>query len=100
MNVSICSRKQAEALLKNGFPAHTAVISFFDPPTRRFRQTEPPPDFCGKAERVFQIALHDIDLSILGEYGLGNAIRVQRVFGGVPAATAAPPAFAVHKVRL
>ena len=70
MNVSICSRKQAEALLKNSFPAHTAVISFYDPPSHRFRETEPPLDFSGKAERVFQIALHDIDLSILGDYGL------------------------------
>ena len=69
MNVSICSREQAETLLKNGFPAHTAVISFYDPPSHQLQGTEPL-NFSGKAERVFQVALHDIDLSVLPDYGL------------------------------
>ena len=35
MNVKICSRRAAGELLEQGFPEHTAVISFYDPPSKR-----------------------------------------------------------------
>ena len=70
VQVTICSREDAEGLLRQGFPAHTAVICFFAPPSRRDRVPLKPLDYTGKAERVFRAAVHDIDLEILGEYGL------------------------------
>ncbi len=70
MNVTICSRRDAEALLRQGFPAHTAVISLFDPPGRRAVNPLTPLDYAGKAERVFPVAVHDIGPDILDEYGL------------------------------
>ena len=68
MEVSIYSRKTAEQLLRMGFPSNTAVISFYDPPSSV--QAEAPVDYSGKADRVFQIAVHDIDLSVLPDYGM------------------------------
>ncbi|MCM1223194.1 MAG: hypothetical protein NC548_52955 [Lachnospiraceae bacterium] len=69
MEVNIYSRKAVEELLQSGFPENTAVISFYDPPSKR-RATLPPVDYSGKASRVFQIAVHDIDLIVLPEYNL------------------------------
>ena len=70
MNVTICSRKDAEKLLRSGFPPRTAVISFYDPPSRRNAVPTPPPDYNGKAERVFPVAAHDLDLKALTDVGL------------------------------
>lgn len=70
MHVDICSRKAIEELLSKGFPGNTAVISFYDPETGRLDKEYAPVDFSGKAARVFQLALHDIDLDILSEYNL------------------------------
>lgn len=69
MEVSIYSRKAAEELLHTGFPENTAVISFYDPPSQR-RATLPPVDYSGKASRVFRVAIHDIDLTVLPQYDL------------------------------
>lgn len=69
MEVSIYSRKAVEELLQTGFPENTAVISFYDPPSQR-RDTLPPVDYSGKVSRVFQIAVHDIDLTVLPKYNL------------------------------
>ena len=66
MNVTIYSRKSAEALLRQDFPKNTAVISFYDPAPKG----REPVDYSGKAERVFQVALHDIDFDILDMFGL------------------------------
>ena len=60
MNVTICSRKRAEELLRNGFPPRTAVISFCAPPL----------DYTGAAARVFTVAVRDLDLSVLPDVGL------------------------------
>ena len=68
MNVKICSRRAAEELLEQGFPEHTAVISFYDPPSKL--NAVQPLDYMGKAERVFPIAIHDLDLTALPEVGL------------------------------
>lgn len=69
MNIKICSREAAEKLLRDGFPANTAVISFFDPPSSKNKENRLPVNYSGKAERVFQVALYDIDFIILDKYG-------------------------------
>lgn len=68
--VRILSRSAAEKLLQDGFPPLTVVISFYDPPSKRTGQMAVPLDYGGKVVEVFYVALHDIDLEILGEYGL------------------------------
>lgn len=70
MKVEIYSRKAAESLLLDGFPPHTAVISFYDPPDIRTGERFTPLDYSGKAEKVFYIAIYDIDREVLGKYGL------------------------------
>ena len=66
MTVTICSRKEAELLLQLPIPRSTAVISFYDPPPKGLE----PINYSGKADRVFQVALRDIDYDILDMFGL------------------------------
>ena len=70
MKVDIYSRKAVEELLKNDFPKNTAVISFYDPPNIRTGEISKPVDYKGKPERLFTVAVHDIDIDILEDYGL------------------------------
>ena len=70
MKVSIYSRKAVEELLKTAFPPNKAVISFYDPPHSQRGMELPPVDYLGKANQVFQVAVYDIDLSVLPTYGL------------------------------
>lgn len=70
MKVQIYSRKAIEKLLQGDFPENTAVISFYDPPSKRTGEVFKPVDYKGKAERVFTIPIHDIDIEILEDYGL------------------------------
>lgn len=70
MKVSIYSRKAVEEILQSDFPKHTAVISFYDPPNIRTGEISKPVDYKGKPERFFIVAVHDIDIDILGDYGL------------------------------
>ena len=70
MKVSIYSRETVENLLREGIPPNTAIISFYDPPTTRTPKGYKPVDYSGIANPVMQIPLHDIDIEILGEYGL------------------------------
>ena len=70
MKVSIYSREAIEALLQDGIPANTAIISFYGPQTTRTPKGYEPVDYSGIDNPVMQIPLHDIDLEILGEYGL------------------------------
>ena len=70
MNVNIYSRKAVEKLLQTDFPKNTAVISFYDPPTPFRDDSYIPVDYSGKASCVFQVAVHDIDLSVLPKYNL------------------------------
>lgn len=70
MNVTIYSRKRMEELLKKGFPPKTAVISFYDPQGSFRDKDYKPVDYMGQAERLFQVCIHDIDLSVLSDYGL------------------------------
>jgi hypothetical protein len=71
MTVSVYSKKAIEELMQEGFPDNVAVISFYDPPTRRgVGKDYKPVDYFGKTDHVFQVAVHDIDIGILEEYHL------------------------------
>ena len=70
MNIKILSKKSAEYLLKTEFPKNTAVISFCSPPAPRLDNDICQPDYGNKAEEVFYVSIHDIDLEVLGNYGL------------------------------
>lgn len=70
MKVGIYSRSAIEMLLKTGFPKNIAVISFYDPPGKFHDENYCAVDYKGKPVRLFQVAVHDIDLSVLPEYGL------------------------------
>lgn len=70
MNVKIYSRQAMETLLKTVTLDHTSVISFYDPPTRRSPEGDTPVDYAGKCDRVFPVALYDIDRSVLMDFGL------------------------------
>lgn len=70
MNVTICSRKAAEELLRTDTLSRTAVISFCDPPSVGKPVPTPPLDYAGKAARVFTVVVHDLDLTALPDVGL------------------------------
>ena len=82
MNIRILSRQVEEAIMyefvffkekNNGKSlfANTAIISFYDPPNKRgVREDYEPVDYSGITDRLFQIALHDIDIDVLNEFGL------------------------------
>lgn len=70
MNITICSRKEIEALITSGFPANTAAISFYDPTSKRTPKEYAPVNYLGKCERLFAVGVHDIDIEILSDYGL------------------------------
>lgn len=70
MNVKIYSRKAMEELLKDNVLENTAVISFYDPPSKKNSKIYVPVDYTGKCDRVFSVGIHDIDLEVLGDYGL------------------------------
>lgn len=59
-----------ETYLKHNRLDRTAVISFYDPPTRRSPEGDTPVDYAGKCDRVFPVALYDIDRSVLMDFGL------------------------------
>lgn len=70
MDIKIYSRQAMETLLKTTTLDRTAVISFYDPPTRRIPEGDTPVDYTGKCDRVFPVELHDIDRSVLMDFGL------------------------------
>lgn len=70
MNVAIYSRERMEEQLKIGLPKNTAVISFYDPKGRRNVKEYTPVDYQGKCDDLFMVPIHDIDIEILGDYGL------------------------------
>ena len=70
MKVTVYSRKAVESLLRNGFPENTAVISFYDPIDRRNKNDYAPVDYSGKVGRVFYVPIYDIDIEVLGDFGL------------------------------
>ena len=71
MKVSVYSRKAVEKLIQEGFPDKTAVISFYDPETSgHIYEDYCPVDYKGKTDRLIRVPLHDIDLSVLPDFGL------------------------------
>lgn len=58
MNIEICSRRTAEKLLQGDFPAHTAVISFYDPGGK------PQVNYSSATNHVIHIALGDFQTEI------------------------------------
>lgn len=68
MKISIYSRKEIEKLIDGDFPKNTAVISFYDPAGIR-SDNEMPVDYKGKADKLIQVGVYDIDIEILDEYG-------------------------------
>ena len=70
MKVEIYSRESIEKLLTGEFPENVAVISFSDPVNPRTGEKSIPVDYSLKTDRVFPVAIHDIDLEVLPKYGL------------------------------
>lgn len=70
MQVSIYSRQEIEKLIKGDFPKDTAVISFYDPPDSYHNGKSTPVKYENKAERIFYVAIYDIDLEVLPKFGL------------------------------
>ena len=68
--IQIMSRKCVEELIVRGFPKNTAVISFYDPKSKRTPTDYAPLDYTGVCNRVFFVPIHDIDIEILGDFGL------------------------------
>ena len=68
MKVSIYSRQAIQKLMEEGFPQHTAVISFYTPHANRSIK-ERRIDYTGACDRVFYVPVPDIDLEILPQYG-------------------------------
>lgn len=69
MKVSIYSREEIEKLIATDFPKNTAVISFYDPKGIRSDNLTPV-DYKNKAEMIYQVAVYDIDIKCLEDYGL------------------------------
>lgn len=69
MKVSIYSREEIEKLIATDFPKNTAVISFYDPKGIRSDNLIPV-DYKNKAEMIYQVAVYDIDIECLEDYGL------------------------------
>ena len=70
MKIEIYSREVMEKRLQEGFLQDTAVISFFDPPSPRTPKDYKPLDYGNKCAAVYPVAVHDIDIETLPEFGL------------------------------
>ena len=70
MTVKITSRKAMEAYLQDHCLEHTAVISFYDPPSKRCSAGGVPVDYRNARCRVFSVALHDIGREDLPDFSL------------------------------
>ena len=68
--IEIMSREMVEQLMTYGFPNNVAVISFYDPKSKRTPKDYAPVDYTNVCSRVFPVAIHDIDIEILSDYGL------------------------------
>ena len=70
MDVRIMSRKEAETLSRSNLSKETSIISFYDPITNRTPKDYQKIDSHGICDNVFYVAIHDIDIEILDDYGL------------------------------
>lgn len=69
MKVDIYSRKEIIDLINSDFPKNTAVISFYDPEGIR-SDNGGAVDYKGMADMLMQVAVYDIDIEILEDFGL------------------------------
>lgn len=69
MKVSIYSREEIEKIIDTDFPKNTAVISFYDPKGIRSDNLTPV-NYKNKAAMVYQVAVYDIYIECLEDYGL------------------------------
>lgn len=65
--ILILSRDKAEKLPS---VQDTVIISFCDPITSRTSEGYKRIDYCGICDNIFYVEIHDIDIEILGDYGL------------------------------
>lgn len=70
IDIRIISRKEAEALTADELPQKTAIISFYDPIGPRTPKDYHKVDYSGLCDNVFYVEIRDIDIEILGQYGL------------------------------
>ena len=70
MKVEIYSREAMEKRLQEGKLYDTAVICFYDPPSSRTPADYAPINYDKKCSAEYSIAVHDIDIEVLSEYGL------------------------------
>ena len=68
--IEIMSRKAVEELIADGFPENTAVVSFYDPKSKRTPIDYSPVDYPKVCKRIFYVPIHDIDIEILSDFGL------------------------------
>ena len=68
--IEIMSREDIGKLISNGFPDNTAVISFFDPKSKRTPENYAPVDYTDVCDNVFFVGIHDIDVETLSNFGL------------------------------
>lgn len=68
--ITIMSREEAEQLISDGFPDHTAVICFFDPQSGQPTKDYVPVNYSKACDPVFSVPIHDIDIESLSEFGL------------------------------
>jgi hypothetical protein len=66
MKIRICSKKEAERLMKSGFPDNAAVISFYGSLRNRSAERMDYSDVC---QNVFYVNIPDIDIECLGDNG-------------------------------
>ena len=70
MKVEIYSREAMERRLQEGKLYDTAVICFYDPPSSRTPADYAPINYDKKCSAEYSIAVHDLDIEVLPEYGL------------------------------
>lgn len=80
MKVEIHSRMSIKKLIEEGFPKNTAVISFYTPQKMR-RAEDVRTDYSGVCEKVFYIAVPDIDLKCLSDYGYTYDTYIEDIKG-------------------
>ena len=69
MKVEIYSREAMERRLQEGKLYDTAVICFYDPPSSRTPADYAPINYDKKCSAEYSIAVHDLDIEVVPEYG-------------------------------
>ena len=80
MKVEIHSRMSIKKLIEEGFPKNTAVISFYTPQKMR-RAEDVRIDYSEVCNKVFYIAVPDIDLKCLSDYGYTYDTYIEDTLG-------------------